>query len=59
MAEEKMRVGDIRPVFQQTGFEVCKVISGKEEDQVWIATDRAVEAELLSAAFKNQKSEKE
>ena len=52
---EKSKEGDIRPVYQQVGFEVCKNASEKESEQIWIRTDKQSEAEIMSLMFKNQK----
>ena len=49
MADEKAKVGDMRPVFQQVGFEVCKVSGEKEE---FVQTEKQAEAEIMSYIFK-------
>ncbi len=56
---EKFKEGDIRPVYKFTGFEVCKKASEKEEEQIWVATEKQSEAEVLSYIFKNSKKKKE
>lgn len=56
MMEEKIKEGDIRPVFQQVGWEICKKASEKKIDQIWVQTDKQSEAEMMSFIFKNQKS---
>ncbi len=56
---EKINEGDIRPVYKFTGFEVCKIASEKEEEQVWVQTEKESEAEMLSFIFKSSKKKKE
>lgn len=51
---EKPKVGDIRPVFQQVGFEVCKKTADKEEDREWIPCEKQAEAEILSQILKEK-----
>ncbi len=55
MAKEKIEVGDVRPIYQQVGWEVCKSAGEKPEDQEWIQTEKQAEAEILSDAFKRNK----
>jgi hypothetical protein len=45
----KFHKGDIRPIFQQVGFEVCKSEVGEGE---WIQTDNKAMSEIMSALFK-------
>lgn len=52
MTEKKSKVGDIKPVYQQVGFEVCKKAATKPEEEVWVATDKPSEAEIMSYQFK-------
>lgn len=59
MMAEKIKEGDIRPVYKFAGFEVCKIASEKEEEQVWVATEKEGDAEVLSFIFKNSKKKKE
>lgn len=54
----KAKTGDIRPVYQQVGWEVCKKEADKPEKEEWVATQDQAQAELLSHAFKTEKSEK-
>lgn len=46
--KEKMKKGDVRPVYQQVGYEVCK----DPEKDVWIPTEKIAEAEILSNQLK-------
>lgn len=55
MAKEKIEVGDIRPIYEQVGWEVCKSVGEKPEEEEWVQTEKQAEAELLSDAFKRQK----
>ncbi|MBA7493886.1 hypothetical protein ES702_04451 [subsurface metagenome] len=59
MTGKKFEEGDIRPVYQQIGFEVCKKASEKEAEQVWMQVEKESEAEILSFIFRNQKKKKE
>jgi len=52
MTTEKNKVGDIRPIFQQIGWEVCKQISDKEDKEVWIPAEKQSDAEIMSGIFK-------
>jgi len=52
MTKEKAKIGDIRPVFQQVGWEVCEKASDKPEDEIWITTDKQSEAKIMSYQFK-------
>ena len=56
---EKIKEGDIRPVYKFAGLEVCKIASEKEEEQVWVQTEKESEAEMLSFIFKSSKKKKE
>lgn len=47
----KTKVGDVRPVYQQVGLEVCKTIAEDVKDEVWIQCEKQSEAELLSLAL--------
>ena len=50
MAEKtkKPKKGDIRPVYQQMGYQVCK----DPEKDIWIPTEKIAEAEILSNQLK-------
>lgn len=55
MAKEKeARVGDIKPVFQQVGWEVCKKTAEKPGEEEWIPTEKMSEAVILSELLKKQ-----
>ena len=56
---EKIKEGDIRPVYKFAGFEVCKKASEKKAEQVWVATEKETEAEILSFIFRSAKKKKE
>lgn len=45
---EKAKVGDVRPVYQTVGFEVCKKASEDESLQEWIQVGDMGLAEILS-----------
>lgn len=55
---EKIKEGDIRPIYRQVGWEVCKKASEKEVEQEWVSVEKEPEAEMLSFIFKNLKKEK-
>lgn len=57
--KKKIEEGDIRPVYQHVGFEVCKKASEKEGEQVWVQTEKQADAEILSFVFKNSEKKKE
>ena len=50
----KAKKGDVRPVYQQIGWEVCKKESEKPENEEWLQTDQQASAELLSIAYKKE-----
>lgn len=59
MMTKEFKEGDIRPVYQQVGYEVCKKTSEKEVEQVWVQVDKLSEAEVLSFIFGNRRKKKE
>ena len=52
MEDKKINIGDIRPLFQQVGFEVCKVTDDNPEKQEWIQVEKLNEAEIISISYK-------
>ena len=54
----KTKVGDVRPIYQQVGWEVCKTTADKPEDEIWIPCEKQSEAETLSALLASPKKEK-
>lgn len=48
----KAKKGDIRPVYQQVGWEVCKKEAEKPENEEWLQTEKLIEAETLSQLYK-------
>jgi len=57
----KTKVGDVRPIYQQVGWEVCKIPAEDPKDEEWIQYEKQAEAELLSAILiwsASQKKEK-
>lgn len=52
--EKKAKVGDVRPVFQQVGWEVCKEAAEKPEKEVWTPTENVADAEILSFAYESK-----
>lgn len=54
----KAKVGDIRPIYQQVGWEVCKKINGSKEEE-WIPCEKQAEAEILSLQLSSKKKEDE
>ena len=56
--EKKAEVGDVRPVYQQVGWEVCKEAAEKPEKEVWTPTENVADAEILSFAYKENKKKK-
>lgn len=45
---EKPKVGDIRPIYQTIGFEVCKKTSEDNSLQEWVQVESIGLAEILS-----------
>lgn len=57
MADEKVKKvkkSDIRPVYQQVGYEVCEKAAEKPEEEVWIPVEKYSEAVVLSEALKKK-----
>lgn len=54
----KTKVGDVRPIYQQVGLEVCKETAEDAKDEVWIPCEKQAEAEILSALLTSPKKEK-
>jgi len=52
MAKEKIEIGDIRPIFQQVGWEVCEIT--EEDKEKWIPCEKECEAKILSLLIKQQ-----
>lgn len=50
----KAKKGDIRPVYQQVGWEVCKVAADNEDNEVWVPAEKLIEAETLSTLYKQE-----
>lgn len=57
--EKKAEVGDVRPVYQQVGWEVCKEAADKPEKEVFTPTETIADAEILSFAYKEKEKSKE
>ena len=53
----KTSVGDIRPVYQQVGWEVCKETGSAPEEEKWTPTEKESESEILSDIYKKNKKE--
>ncbi len=47
-------IGDIRPIYQQVGWEVCKNAASKPEDEKWVPFEKESDAEILSALLKKK-----
>ena len=54
----KTKIGDVRPIYQQVGWEVCKTPAEDPKDEEWIPCEKPAEAEILSLALTSQKKEK-
>lgn len=54
----KTKVGDVRPIYQQVGVEVCKKTAEEAKDEEWVACEKPSEAEILSLLLTSQKREK-
>ena len=52
--KEKVKVGDIRPVYNITGFQVCRIPADKEEEIVWTPVEKFTEAEILSFVYRQE-----
>lgn len=50
MAKE-IKTGDVRPLLQQVGFEVCKRANSEEDKQEWVQVEKITEAEILSYIY--------
>ena len=50
MAKKEIEVGDMRPIFQQVGWEVCEVAT--KENEKWIPCEKESEAKTLSLLIK-------
>lgn len=48
----KAKKGDVRPVYSQIGWEVCKKEADKPDDEEWVQTEKVAEAEILSQLYK-------
>jgi len=56
MTENKIQVGDIRPVYNITGFEVCKITSDNPKEIQWIPVEKISDAEILSFIYQQNKN---
>jgi len=52
MENEKPQVGEIKPLYQQVGWKVCKKTSDNVEDQEWIPVEKESDAEIVSFVLK-------
>jgi len=52
MPKQKINIGDIRPIYNITGFQVCKKTSDDDEKTEWIPVEKISEAEILSFIYK-------
>jgi len=50
----KAKKGDVRPIYKQVGWEICKEEAATEDKEVWVQTDKPVEAEILSELYKEK-----
>jgi len=55
MKQQKIEVGDIRPVYNVSGFQVCRKASDKEEEVEWTPVEKISDAEILSFVYKQDK----
>jgi len=46
----KSKAGDVRPLLQQVGFQVCK----DSKKDIWIDVEKICEAEILSYLYKEE-----
>jgi len=51
MSKEKIEVGEIRPIYNVTGFHVCKVSGDNPEEAQWTQVASESEAEILSFIY--------
>ncbi|MHA2019066.1 MAG: hypothetical protein ACTSXY_12430 [Promethearchaeota archaeon] len=51
MKKSKIEVGEIRPIYNITGFQVCKVVAEKLEDSEWTLVEKQSDAEILSWVY--------
>lgn len=58
MPKKEIEVGDIRPVYNIAGFEVCKITSDKPEEIEWTPVEKQNEAEVLSFIYRQETTEK-
>jgi len=54
----KTKIGDVRPIYQQVGWEVCKETAEDSKDEVWIPCEKQAEAEILSNILASPKKDK-
>jgi len=55
MEKQKVKVGEIRPIYNITGFQICKTTSEDPEKVEWIPTEKISEAEILSFIFQSKR----
>lgn len=53
--DKKAEVGDVRPVFQQVGHEVCEKEASKPGEEVWIPVENYADALVLAHTLKEEK----
>ena len=56
MQKGKIEIGAIRPIYNISGFQVCKTSSDNEEEIEWIPVEKISDAEMLSFIFQQKKS---
>lgn len=55
MKKNGINVGDIKPLYNIVGFQVCKSTSENIEDVEWIEVEKQVDAEVLSFIYRRDK----
>jgi len=51
MKVKKFKIGDIRPIYNVTGFQVCKTSTDNPEEAEWTPVEKISEAEILSFVY--------
>jgi len=55
MTKENIEVGDIRPIYNITGFQVCKTLADNPDESEWTPVKEISQAEILSFIYQYQK----
>ena len=55
MKKKGIEVGNIKPIYNLVGFQICKKVGESDSDSEWTQVEKQVEAEILSFIYRREK----